>query len=274
MPRPDRAATGADALRSRRRHLVRRWLETRFVRSQADADRAWRWSREGITNTARLAAMRGRLSGGRCFIIGNGPSLNWTDLGLLRDEWVIGLNRIYLHPACASWRRWLYCCVNPHVLRQFRDEILAVDAPKFLPWEERASLQGATDCHWLRTRHEPRFSFDLTDAIWQGGTVTYVALQVAFHLGFRDVILVGVDHSFAATGQPNAVVEATGPDESHFAPDYFGPGVRWQLPDLVQSETAYRLARQAYEQEGRRVRDATIGGRLDVFPKIRYEDLF
>lgn len=218
--------------------------------------------------------MRGRLSGQRCFVIGNGPSLRQTNLDLLRDEWVIGLNRIYLHESCKAWRRWMYCCVNPHVLRQYRDEILAVDAPKFLPWEERSFLGAGRDRTWLRTRHEPRFSFDLNDAIWQGATVTYVALQVAFHLGFSDVILVGVDHSFGASGQPNALVESAGPDEDHFSPDYFGPGVRWQLPDLVQSETAYRLARQAYEQEGRRVRDATIGGRLTVFPKVTYEELF
>lgn len=218
--------------------------------------------------------MRGRLSGRRCFVIGNGPSLNETDLSLLRDEWVIGLNRIYLHPSCATWRRWLHCCVNPHVLRQYREEILAVPAPKFLPWEERAALGGGADRFWLRTRHEPRFSFDLTDAIWQGATVTYVALQIAFHLGFKDVVLVGVDHAFGASGQPNALVRAGGPDGDHFTPDYFGPGTHWQLPDLVQSETAYRLARQAFEQEGRRVRDATIGGRLNVFPKVRYEDLF
>ncbi len=225
-------------------------------------------------NAARLAAMRGRLSGQRCFILGNGPSLSETNLDLLRDEWVIGLNRIYLHPASHGWRRFLYCCVNPHVLSQYREEILALDAPKFLPWEQRALLGSGADRVWLRTRHEPRFSFDLTDAIWQGATVTYVAMQVAFHLGFRDVVLAGVDHVFAASGQPNTLVTCNGPDGDHFAENYFGPGVRWQLPDLVQSETAYRLARQAFEQEGRRIRDATIGGRLDVFPKVVYEELF
>lgn len=262
------------ALFSSRRHLARRYVENAARPTLSPGNLAWRYSPRGIKNRARLAALRGRLHGQRCFILGNGPSLRDTDLELLRDEWVIGLNRIYLHPAAAVWRRWLYCCVNPHVLQQFQDEILRVDAPKFLPWEHRDTLGFARDRFWLRTRHEPRFSFDLTDAMWQGATVTFVAMQVAFHLGFTDVVLVGVDHAFASQGQPNTLAQSHGDDTDHFAPDYFGPGVRWQLPDLVQSETAYRLAKQAFEQEGRRIRDATIGGRLEVFPKAHYKDLF
>jgi hypothetical protein len=34
------------------------------------------------------------------------------------------------------------------------------------------------------------------------------------------------------------------------------------------------MARQAYEAAGRRVLDATIGGKLTVFPKVEYDSLF
>lgn len=274
MTRADGGSLASDAIRSSRRHLVRRSAELALSAATPRDDRAWRWSPSGLRNRARLAATRGRLGGQRCFIVGNGPSLNQTDLGRLRDEWVFGLNRIYLHPDCASWRRWFYCCVNPHVLRQYGPEIARVETVKFLPWELRGELPADREALWLRTRHEPRFSFDLCDALWQGSTVTYVALQVAFHLGFREVILVGVDHEFQSGGQPNGLVEAKGPDLNHFRADYFADGARWQLPDLEQSETAYRLARQAFEQEGRLIRNATAGGRLEVFPRVRYEDLF
>ena len=40
------------------------------------------------------------------------------------------------------------------------------------------------------------------------------------------------------------------------------------------SEVGYRLARQAYEADGRQVQDATIGGNLTVFPKVDYLSLF
>ena len=45
---------------------------------------------------ARLAALRDRHRGERCFILGNGPSLKRTDLSKLRNETTFGLNRIYL----------------------------------------------------------------------------------------------------------------------------------------------------------------------------------
>jgi hypothetical protein len=36
----------------------------------------------------------------------------------------------------------------------------------------------------------------------------------------------------------------------------------------------YRMARRAYEKAGRRVLDATIGGKLDIFDKVDYLSLF
>ncbi|GAB5495484.1 MAG: DUF115 domain-containing protein [Phycisphaerales bacterium] len=242
--------------------------------AQGSHDSAWSRSYQGNLNRARLEALRGRHWGKRCFVLGNGPSLLQSDLSLLCDEHVIGTNRIYLHDECRKWKKWYYCAVNPNVVEQFSDDIHELNAVKFLPWEQRAALRPVHQTVWLRTSNEPRFSFDLTRGMWQGATVTYVALQIAFHLGFTEVILLGVDHHYDRAGQPNKLVTSGGEDPDHFAPGYFGEGCKWQLPDLAQSEIAYRMARLAYEQEGRRVRDATVGGRLEVFPKVRFEDLF
>lgn len=259
--------------RFRYRHLVRRWARSVFGSRDAH-DSSWSRSYQGNLNRARLEALRGRHWGKRCFVLGNGPSLLDSDLSLLRDEFVIGTNRIYLHEECRNWRRWYYCAVNPNVIEQFTDEIRGLAAIKFLPWEQREALSSVSEAVWLRTSNEPRFSFDLAQGLWQGATVTYVALQLAFHLGFTEVVLLGVDHHYGRAGQPNKLVTSGGDDPDHFSQGYFGEGCQWQLPDLAQSEIAYRLARLAYEQEGRRVRDATVGGRLDVFPKVRFEDLF
>jgi hypothetical protein len=118
------------------------------------------------------------------------------------------------------------------------------------------------------------FSRDVTGRVFEGSTVTYVALQLAYHLGFAEVILLGVDHSFKTSGRPNVTVISAGDDPDHFSTDYFGKGFRWQLPDLDASERAYALAKTAFENDGRKVVDATIGGKLDVFPKVDYLSLF
>jgi hypothetical protein len=110
--------------------------------------------------------------------------------------------------------------------------------------------------------------------LWEGATVTYVAMQMAYFMGFEEVILIGVDHNFKETGRPNQTVVSQGADRSHFDARYFGKDFRWQLPDLETSEFAYILAREAYAAAGRRILDATVGGKLDVFPKTTYESLF
>ncbi len=88
------------------------------------------------------------------------------------------------------------------------------------------------------------------------------------------MVLIGVDHNFVTKGKPNTTVVSEGDDPNHFHPAYFGKGFRWQLPDLETSELAYGLAKQAFEADGRQIVDATVGGKLTVFPKVKYDELF
>jgi hypothetical protein len=104
--------------------------------------------------------------------------------------------------------------------------------------------------------------------------VTYIALQLAFFLGFDPVILVGMDHNFETKGAPNETIVAQGKDRDHFDSRYFADGFRWQLPDLELSERAYTMARDAYQAAGRTVLDATVGGKLTIFPKVDFNSLF
>ncbi len=62
-------------------------------------------------------------------------------------------------------------------------------------------------------------------------------------------------------------------DPNHFQEDYFWKGFQWQLPDLKTSEFAYSLARDQFENSGREVLDATLEGKLNVFPKADFKDI-
>jgi len=93
-------------------------------------------------------------------------------------------------------------------------------------------------------------------------------------MGFQQVILIGVDHNFTSRGEANKTVVSQGDDLNHFAPNYFGKGAKWQLPDLDTSEVGYTFVREAYRKAGREVLDATVGGKLTVFPKVDYNSLF
>ena len=242
------------------------------------------WRRASIS---RLAALKDAHRGERCFIIGNGPSLKQTDLSRLRDEYTFGLNRIYLMFPELGFATTYYLSINSLVIEQCTADIRSLPVPKFLSWRSHPLIQPIDDDRkendsridhdmaFLHTTYTgPKFARDARGRLWEGATVTYVALQLAYHMGFQQVILIGVDHSFSTQGKPNSTVVSQGDDPDHFNASYFGKGFRWQLPDLETSERAYRMARQNYEAAGRRVIDATIGGKLTVFKKVSYESLF
>lgn len=222
-----------------------------------------------------LAQFKGIHKGERCFILGNGPSLKHTDLSPLENEHTFGLNRIYLLFPEMGYETSYFVSINTLVLEQCRADIAALDMPRFLTWRGRRWFDG-DGIFFLDTDYTPPASFaaDIRGRVFEGSTVTYVALQIAFYMGFDEVILVGVDHSFTSKGRPNETVISEGGDPNHFSPEYFGRGFRWQLPDLEASEEAYHLAKAAFDQDGRRVLDATIGGKLNVFEKVNYQSLF
>lgn len=227
-------------------------------------------------SVAMIGSFRNKHQGERCFILGNGPSLKNTDLSLLKNEITFGMNRIYLIFPEIGFPTSYYLAINTLVIEQCANEIMALEIPCFVSWRGRKWLRSDPDIIYLDTDYTPppTFSADVAGRVFEGSTVSYAAMQLAYHMGFEEVILVGVDHSFTTKGDPNVTIVSNGEDPNHFSAEYFGKGFRWQLPDLEASEKAYRMAREAFEVSNRRILDATIGGKLDVFPKVNYKDLF
>ena len=234
------------------------------------------WRRESIR---RLAALKDAHKGQRAFIIGNGPSLKQTDLTKLKNEFTFGMNRIYLMFPELGFTTSCLVSINDLVIEQCAAEMSALDLPKFLAWRSHrhfpSTLERSNVPTFLYTTYTgARFSRDVRGRVWEGATVTNVALQLAFHMGFEQVILIGVDHNFASKGDANKTVVSEGDDPNHFMPNYFGKGVKWQLPDLDTSEVGYIMAREAFRESGCEIVDATVGGKLTVFPKVDYNSLF
>jgi len=255
---------------------------------QLASDRYWAWynrdrhllarvfSPVWMKNKEWLEQWRNRYQGQRCFVVGNGPSLRETDLSKLKNEFTFGMNRIYLAFDDHDFISSCLVSVNDLVLEQCHEDIQSLDLPKFVSWRARSHFDPSTDLMFIDTDYTPPadFSGDATGRLFEGFTVTYVCLQLAYFMGFTTAILIGVDHNFVTQGPANAVVTSEGDDPNHFAANYFGKGFRWQLPDLEGSERAYEMAKAAYEADGRQILDATVGGKLTVFPKKDYVSLF
>ena len=233
------------------------------------------WRRASVR---RLADFKEKGRGRRCFIIGNGPSLKQTDLSRLRHEASFGVNRIYLAFPELGFQTTYYVCINSLVIEQCAEDIRKLPMPKFLSWRSRGLIppqNAAEDLIFLHTTYTgPKFAQDVRERLWEGATVTNVTLQLAYYMGFDPVILIGVDHTYSTQGKPNTTIVSQSDDKDHFNTSYFGKGFRWQLPDLDTSERGYLLARRAFEKDGRQVLDATVGGKLTIFPKVDYNSLF
>ena len=234
------------------------------------------WRRESIR---RLTGLKDIHKGKRAFIIGNGPSLKQTDLSKLKNEITFGMNRIYLAFPDWGFTTTYLCITNDLVVEQFVDDINALTIPKFIAWRSHRHFSSQLPVTQLptfvyTTYTGPGFSRDVRGRVWEGATVTNLALQLAYHMGIKKAILIGVDHNFTSKGEANKTVVSEGDDQNHFLPNYFGKVVKWQLHDLDTSEIWYTFAREAYRQAGREVVDATVGGKLTIFPNVDYNTLF
>ena len=221
---------------------------------------------------ARVRAWKDRFQGQKAVILCNGPSLLKSDLTLLDGVFTFGLNKINLLFDKSTFRPSCIVAVNSFVIEQNKEFYNQTNLPLFLDSHAVKFVRSRTNIVFMHSSRQYKMARDCSISINQGHTVTYAAMQLAFHMGFTSVALIGCDHYFAAKGPANQVVTSGERDDSHFDPHYFSGGVQWQLPDLVHSELFYALAKEVYETFNRKIFNATEGGRLEIFPRIRLAD--
>lgn len=215
-----------------------------------------------------LKKLKNSKKGAKAVILCNGPSLLKTDFQALKQVDTFGLNKINLLFDKTDFRPSYIVAINPLVLEQNAAYYNETRIPLFLDSKSSSFITGTPDTAFLHTWHHARFAQDCSNSVAQGNTVTYVALQLAFHMGYTDVALVGCDHYFKTEGPANMEVVSGSKDENHFDPNYFVGGAKWQLPDLPASDFYYSLAQQYYTAHGRRIVNATEGGHLEIFPRV------
>ncbi len=211
--------------------------------------------------------------GKSCFIIGNGPSLNKMDLSKLTSHYTFGLNKIYMMFDKVDLNLSYLVSVQQHVIEQSKEEFEKFTFPMFLSYRKsKVHNFKNKNIKYILTGNPKTTSFqtDITKKVLEGATVTYVAMQIAYYMGFEKVFLIGVDHNFQFEGKPLEIKTMQGSDPNHFDPNYF-KGQQWGLPDLETSERYYNIAKETYEKAGREIIDATVDGKLQVYKKISYD---
>lgn len=243
---------------------------------------------EKVYNPRLRALKNGMSHKKRCFIIGNGPSLNNTDLSLLKNEVTFAVNGFFLKSQELDWTPTFYIVEDHLVAEDRQSEIINFKGPiKLFPAYLGYCIPAAEDTIFYN--HRPRksypdgfdFSIDADKVTYAGCTVTFSAMQIAAYFGFEEIYLVGVDASYEIPKDAKndrsygtSILDMSSDDINHFHPDYFGKGYRWHDPQVNKMIEAYNEAKKVTASKGINIYNATIGGKLEVFPRREYIDLF
>lgn len=141
-----------------------------------------------------------RHSGETCVLVGNGPNLELTPLELLNYP-TFGMNTCFKR---TGWKPDYYTVVDSRVMREFGEEVLVgyADVPKFFPTPNLDKWEGP---NIYRFYHRPGPLWPRCEvALWppgllteQGityGNVMHIAMQLAYYMGFKTMLIVGMQH--------------------------------------------------------------------------------
>lgn len=242
-------------------------------------------------------ALKDRHAGQRGFILANGPSTATQNLLPLADEIVISVNAGYFHNHYNQIRPRYHCIPAIHY-NELATQSVYIDYMKeahknigeaeiFLNASDNSFIkehelfQGRT-VHYIdmRTPMEPASDgkiFDLTKPVPAVTTVTIMCLMVAMYMGFKEIYLVGVEHSDWKTRKyvyPFELGATKGKDNSL---DATGQPLQSNLEMFINMSRVwqqYRFLENLGRANGVKIFNATAGGELDEYERVDLRDVF
>ena len=179
----------------------------------------------------------------KCIIMGNGPSIADMPQELLWKMDSFGVNYCPYLPI-------YYVCVDRDILINHHEDIYNIAALVEIAYLAEKE-NGTSDLYELPnvqlvTHDKAAFA---AERFFSGFTVVYVALKMAYYLGYEEVHLWGVDHS---------------QDWSHYKDDYPRGDVAGRKARMAEMEYHYKLAANVYKAAGRRIINHSHQSSLDM----------
>jgi len=232
-------------------------------------------------------------SGKCCFILASGPSINSQDLLLVKDEISIAVNKFYHHQDIKDINPPYWVCADPlycteqetyltPLIKGFEEN--EIHSKVFFPLnfgfgKVDVPKSGLLNLYYYKYGFTQNMddNIDFTREIPPyGQNVVLVAIMLAFFLGCNPIYLAGCDHSWWAWKR-----EAY---HNLFTPQFFDQARPIPISkkfsfDALQStiwvqKFQYLQLKKYAEKRGIQIFNATDGGYLECFPRVKYEDLF
>ena len=249
---------------------------------------------DDFKKTNEFMKMWNKHKGERCFIIGSGPSLNETNMKLLKDEILFGTNTLYKGYNRYGINCQYYAVSDADVWNKEIFNILNLDATLFVTnnvfeSSTKKTMQGSmikatfefdggekdvyvlknigrmwkkpqkgvlAECpHCHKLSVDPRcFSMDITSGVCSGNVVT---VDICLQVCF----FLG----FSKVYLVGCDSDMTGDFDGRF----YQSDDPFITPRPIES---YELCKKAYEKYDREIINCTVGGKLEVFKRQRLED--
>lgn len=240
--------------------------------------------REHQSLLARNEIFRARHSGRRCFVVGNGPSINEQDLPALASELTFVTNAFYKHPIVDQWQPSYYFLSDPHYYNGVEDTrkdfhemtSRASSSTYFVPLKAREAIEGGELLPPEQTyyvalvgnlAHDPSWQPDFTLVQPDVLTVAQLAIMGAMFMNCSPIYLLGMDHDWLAHAGAHYTFYAGDGTEKH-ARNYGD-----LMKEVLTMWRGYESIRRVAESRGIRIVNATRGGFLDVFERADYESV-
>jgi len=204
------------------------------------------------------------------FIVGNGPSLRGEDLSVLKHNGIIcyGCNGIFEMFKNTSWRPDYYVVSDYQVWRRIYEPFLAyIESIKaaFITDFYYDNYELPKNCYRYNLapfKTDRRYSNNIANVIFSGGTVVYSMIQIATYMGFEEIYLLGVD----CTNMGHFY------DSNQISHDR---NESWDVRSWMVSywREAFFLSKEFARTNGIKIYNATRGGALDVFERVDFDTL-
>ena len=232
----------------------------------------------------RLKLLKNIHRGQRCFIIANGPSLTTDDLNTLakHNEYTFGMNRIFKIFNQTIWRPTFYVCEDINIFNDCIQDINNVPSDfKFIPINHHFFYDINVDnafyffANYFREKDFPNsFSTNIAKQLDSIGTVTFTCINIAAYMGFKEIYLLGVDHNYHITIDENGETVIDDSVKDYFCDNYDNDIKDIVVHDMGANTRAYQKAKNACDELGVKIYNATRGGKLEVFPRVDFDELF
>ncbi len=242
----------------------------------------WDDTKDRLQTESTIKKYKNIHKGEICVVIGNGPSLKIEDLTRLHELEIptFACNRVTLAFPETPWRPTYYFISDKKLLAGYPDDVDGVPAEnRFFPksFRDKGVKNGifyGPLPEFYDYEKEGKFSTNVSKGVCGGGTVTVEMMQFAYYMGFQEIYLIGVDFSYAVNNPLNGRTYSYEGEDNYFIKGYLKQGEVADIPNLTANLLAFHAAKDAIEKSGKVVKNATRGGKLEVFDRIDLDDLF